>query len=95
MPSAVRLGDSTTGHGCFAPTTLASASSNVIINSIGAVKVGDSIVPHCCPGSGCHGGIQASGSPNVFTNGAAQARVGDSISCGDNNAVGSPNVIVN
>ena len=95
MPSAVRLGDSTTGHGCFAPTTLASASSNVIINSIGAVKVGDSIVPHCCPGSGCHGGTQSSGSPNVMTNGNPQARIGDSISCGDSNAAGSPNVIVN
>lgn len=94
MPSAVRLGDSTTGHGCWPPTTLASASSNVIINGIGAVKVGDSIVPHCCP-SGCHGGTQSSGSPNVMTNGNAQARIGDSISCGDSNAAGSPNVIIN
>lgn len=95
MPGAVRLGDGTTGHGCFPPTTLGSASSNVLINGIGAVKVGDSIIPHCCPGSGCHGGTQASGSGNVMTNGNAQARVGDSISCGDSNAAGSPNVIVN
>lgn len=95
MPSAVRLGDGTTGHDCFPPTTLGSASSNVLINGIGAVKVGDSIIPHCCPGSGCHGGTQASGSGNVMTNGNAQARVGDSISCGDSNAAGSPNVIVN
>lgn len=93
MPSAVRLGDTTTGHDCFPPTTLASASSNVIINGIGAVKVGDSIVPHCCVS--CHGGTQSSGSPNVMTNGNAQARIGDSISCGDTNAAGSPNVIVN
>lgn len=93
MPNAVRLGDGTTSHGCFPPTTLASASSNVIINGIGAVKVGDNIVPHCC--ESCHGGVQASGSPNVITNGNQQARVGDSISCGDSNAAGSPNVIVN
>lgn len=94
MPSAVRLGDSTTSHGCFPPTTLSSASSNVIINGIGAVKVGDSIIPHCCD-STCHGGVQASGSPNVMTNSNQQARVGDSISCGDTNAAGSPNVIIN
>ena len=95
MPSAVRLGDNTTSHGCFPPTTLATASSNVLINGIGAVKVGDSIIPHCCPVSGCHDGTQSSGSPNVITNGNSQARVGDSISCGDSNADGSPNVIVN
>lgn len=95
MPAAVRLGDATTGHGCWPPTVLASGSSNVLINNTPAVRAGvDSIIPHCCT-PGCHGGSQSSGSPNVITNGNAQARVGDSIGCGDSNAVGSPNVIVN
>lgn len=93
MPSAVRLGDRTTGHGCWPPTQLASASSNVIINGIGAVRLGDNIVPHCCVS--CHDGVQSSASPNVIVNGNVIARVGDNISCGDSNAEGSPNVIVN
>ena len=94
MPSAVRLGDKTTGHSCWPPTTLATASSNVIINGIGSVRISDNIVPHCCP-AGCHGGQQSSGSPNVNVNGNPIARVGDNISCGDSNAQGSPNVIIN
>lgn len=93
MPGAVRLGDSTTGHGCFPPTTLSSSSSNVLVNGIGAVKVGDTIIPHCCVT--CHDGTQASGSGNVIINGTGAARVGDSISCGDSNAAGSANVLIN
>lgn len=93
MPSAVRLGDKTIGHGCWPPTPLAGASSNVIINGIGAVRLGDNIIPHCC--IICHDGIQASGSSNTYVNSLAMARVGDSISCGDSNAEGSPNVICN
>ena len=64
MPSAVRLGDRTTGHGCWPPTQLARASSNVIINGVGAVRLGDNIVPHCCVS--CHDGVQSSASPNVI-----------------------------
>ena len=77
MPSAVRLGDKTTGHSCWPPTTLATASSNVIINGIGSVRISDNIVPHCCP-AGCHGGQQSSGSPNVNVNGIPVHRQGDS-----------------
>ena len=88
MPSAVRLGDKTTGHSCWPPTPLISASSNVIINGIGSVRLSDNIEPHCCVV--CHDGIQASGSSNTYVNSLAMARVGDSISCGDSNAEGSP-----
>ena len=94
MPPSVRFGDLTTGHGCWPPTTLATASPNVIINDIGSVRISDDIVPHCCP-AGCHGGQQCSGSPDTYVNDLAMARVGDLISCGDSNAEGSPNVICN
>lgn len=95
MPGAVRLGDICTGHGCFPSRNNVGASSNVIINGLGAHRVGDPWAAHCCPGSGCHGSIQASGSPNVITNGVPQARIGDNVACGSSNATGSSNVIVN
>lgn len=94
MPGAVRLGDKTTGHSCWPPTQLATASSDTIINGIGSVRISDNIIPHCCP-AGCHGGIQSSGSSNVNVNGNPIARIGDNISCGDMNAEGSSNVIIN
>jgi uncharacterized Zn-binding protein involved in type VI secretion len=94
MPSIVRLADASFGHGCWPARPNASASSNVFANSIGIHRVQDLWQIHCC-GSACHDGVQASGSPNVFVNGKAVARIGDSISCGDTNAVGSPNVFAN
>ena len=94
MPAAVRLGDISTGHGCWPPRPNDSASPNVFINSIPSHRVGDHWPTHCCT-PGCHDGNQATGSPNVFVNGRPKARVGDSISCGDFNAQGSPNVFVN
>lgn len=93
MPSSVRFSDKTTGHGCWPSTILISASANVIINGLGSVRISDNILPHCCVS--CHSGIQSSGSPNTYVNGLPMARVGDSISCGDSNAEGSPNVICN
>ena len=95
MPGAVRLHDTCTGHGCFPSRENISASTNVFINGRGAHRVGDAWASHCCPGSGCHGGTQATGSPNVFVNGKALARIGDSIDCGSSNATGSSDVIVN
>jgi uncharacterized Zn-binding protein involved in type VI secretion len=89
--AVVRLGDQCTGHGCFPPRVCISASNNVIVNGIGAHRVGDSWAVHCC-GIVCHGGNQANGSSTVFVNGQKLARIGDSISCGSKNAQGSPNV---
>ena len=96
MPGCVRLGDICTGHGCWPPRPNVSASSNVIVNGIGAHRVGDAWAPHTCPAiPETHGSVQASGSPNVIVNGVPVARIGDSIACGSSNASGSGNVIIN
>jgi len=94
MPACVRLGDASTGHGCWPSRGNDSASPNVFYNNIPAHRVSDHWPTHCC-GPDCHDGAQSSGSPNVFVNNLAQARIGDAISCGDANAVGSPNVFAN
>jgi uncharacterized Zn-binding protein involved in type VI secretion len=96
MPGAVRLTDICTGHGCWPPRPNSSASSDVIINGLGAHRVGDGWLPHTCPAiPETHASSQASGSPDVITNGSPQARIGDSIACGSSNATGSSDVIVN
>ena len=87
----VRLGDDGSGHGCFPSRGNDSASNNVFVNSLGAHRVGDHWVTHCC-GPSCHDSTQASGSGTVFVNGKALARAGDSIACGSTNVGCSPNV---
>lgn len=93
MPGVVRLGDNCTGHGCYPPRANSSASGNVIINGLGAHRVGDSWLPHGCGVCVPHGSVQASGSSSVNANGMPLARIGDSIACGSSNATGSGNVI--
>ena len=90
---ASRLGDSNSGHSCYPPTKSVSASSNVIINKKGALRVGDSYVPHCCPKPGCHTPVQAKGSGTVIVNGKQLARLGDSTACGAVLIAGSGNVL--
>lgn len=90
MPPAVRLTDKCTGHGPFGPRPAVSASTNVIINNLGAHRVGDQWAPHCSVS--CHDSKQATGASSVFVNSKPLARVGDMIACGSANAQGSPNV---
>lgn len=72
-----------TGHGCDATTVTDQGSSNVLVNSIGAVRagdlcqvhlilVGDSCVPHTVP--------LTSFSSTVFVNGRGIGRRGDDYS---------------
>lgn len=91
MAAAARIGDQCTGHGCYGPRVNDQGSSNVFINNIGAHRVGDHWVTHCC-GPACHDGVAAVGSTTVFINGLAAMRVGDAISCGSTLASGSPSV---
>jgi uncharacterized Zn-binding protein involved in type VI secretion len=94
MPAIVRLGvDNSAGH-CFEPRPTNTASNNVFINGIPAVRVTDYWPPHRC-GKSSHDGVSATGSPNVFVNGLPVHRIGDSISCGDIAGNGSPNVFCN
>lgn len=91
MPAVTRLGDICTGHGCFPPRVNDEASDNVFINGIGAHRLGDHWVTHCCTII-CHDAVAAEGSSTVFINGKAAVRIGDMISCGSASAQGSPSV---
>lgn len=90
---AVRLTDNSQGHPPWPPRPPIEASTNVFINGIPSVRLGDNWAIHCAPP--CHGGVSSEGSPNVFVNGKAMVRTGDAISCGDHALQASPDVIVN
>ena len=90
MPSASRINDATSGHGCFPPQTVVAGSSDVLINGIPAARVGDAVTPHTCVVT--HPGTIAIGSSTVFINGVPAARIGDPIDCGSTLVGGSSNV---
>lgn len=81
MAAVARLGDSvSTNHGCSPTTTIASASSDVFIDGIGAATVGDVTAVHQYTGRHCevpHVYTLSSGSGTVFVDGKALLRVGD------------------
>ena len=97
MPAVARKSGTdsiSTGHGCDATTVTDQGSSDVIVNSIGAVragdlcqvhlvKVGNSCVPHTVP--------LTSFSGSVFVNGKGVGRQGDQYS-GHTLTSGSGNV---
>ena len=86
-----RLGDVTTGHGCYAPVIGVSASPNVMINGRFAHKVGDTFTPHNC-GTSVHSDVAAVGSTKVRINGTGAMRLGDTLAPGGSMAIGSWNV---
>ena len=92
MPSASRLGDTGSGHGCFPASPSVSASGDVAINGIGALRQGDAVAPHGCGKCAPHGRSVSGGSPTVFVNGRPLARIGDAIDCGGAIEAGSSNV---
>lgn len=89
---AARLGDMCTGHPAyFMPRPSISASGDVFIDCVPALRTGDKYESHCrviIPFD-CHIGVVASGSGSVFINGMPAARVGDTIDCGSKIAEGS------
>lgn len=87
--SIMRLGDKSLGHG-YPPTPSLLASTNVKVNGIGAVRMGDKYQVHCV-GPSCHVGKAISGS-TVKVNGLSVHRTGDPLDCGDTAGIGSPNV---
>ena len=91
---AARLTDVSTGHGCFPGRTNSGASQDVIINDLGAHRLGDPWNEHSCSGK-THGGTLAGASQDVIINDLGAGRVGDPISCGDSVASGSPDVFIN
>jgi len=96
MPAAVNDGTQVGVEcGATAPTTVVASSTDVMVNSKGAVVVGDSIQPHAHPLSPPHPGTVAKGSSTVFVNGKPMAQSGGNISCGAIIASAVTNVNVN
>lgn len=94
MPGATRLNDMSVGHADFPSRPNIQASSDVIINNKGAVRLGDGWAVHCNHHPTCHDGKSSSSSKTVIINNKGSVRIGDSISCGDKVAQGSNNVII-
>lgn len=98
MPSAARVGDTTTGHQTYPPQTIIVGSANVTINGSPAARVGDNVTPHTNTVApfDTHTAIINTGSSTVTINGSPAARVGDALSCNlmDIIIVGSPTVTI-
>jgi uncharacterized Zn-binding protein involved in type VI secretion len=92
MPAAARKGDTGSGHGCFPPTPAITASADVFIDGIPALRQGDAIAPHACPNTPPHPRSVSAGSATVYVNGRPLARTGDAIGCGGSVSAGSPTV---
>ena len=97
MPAVARKSGTdsiSTGHGCDATTVTDQGSSDVNVNSIGAVRAGDLCQVHLIPaGSSCvpHTVALTSFSSTVFVNGKGIGRLGDEYS-GHTVTSGSGNV---
>lgn len=48
MPPAQRWGDTCSGHSCFPPSNVVQSSTNVFINNLGATRITDAVMTHCC-----------------------------------------------
>lgn len=96
MPAVARLGDVSTGHGCFPPTNMVTtAATKSYINGVlvGVKDQESQFSTHVC-GNTNHQQVTryiSSGSTKSFIEGKAVARIGDDIACGDAIAQGSPN----
>jgi uncharacterized Zn-binding protein involved in type VI secretion len=91
MPAVCRLGDISTGHGCFPPRPNTSARSTVFADGIPVHCKGDSWATHNC-GNSSHDGVLIGASSSASAEGKGLGRTGDAISCGDTVAEGSPTV---
>jgi uncharacterized Zn-binding protein involved in type VI secretion len=99
MPAVSRIGDMSTGHGCFPPTALVSTPvTKTFFNGKLASVVNSSCqhATHCC-GPTCHVGSTrspSSGASKTFIESNLAARIGDDIACGDAIAEGSNNSFI-
>ena len=93
MTGITRLGDTASNEhddGEFANDT---ASDNVIVNGLGAHRVGDHWTQHQF-GPGSHDTVSKTGSSTVFVNDKAVVRIGDTTQCNSIVITGSNNVEV-
>lgn len=95
MPAAARRGDAGVPH--CSGYTIATASSDVVINGRGAARQGDVSTGHLRPGGKtCPGHVApiSGGSSSVLINGRPAARVGDGLAGCTRVATGSGDVII-
>ena len=87
MPAVSRIGDMSTGHGCFAPTALIQTPvTKTFFNGklASVVNTGCLHAPHVC-GLVIHAGVTRSpnsGASKTFIEGNLASRIGDNIACG-------------
>ena len=99
MPAVARLGDMSTGHGCFPPTNMISTPvSKTYFNGklAGVLDSNCKFAPHTC-GLVTHTPderIVSSGAGKTNIEGKPAARIGDDIACGDAIAEGSANSFI-
>ena len=99
MPAVTRMGDMSTGHGCFPPTAMiATPVTKTFFNGklAGVVSTECQFETHSCPPI-THLASErfiSSGASKTFIEGYKAARIGDSIACGDAVAEGSSNSFI-
>lgn len=99
MPAVSRLGDMSTGHGCFPPTNMVSTPvTKTFFNGIkaGVVSAQCQFSAHTC-GTTTHPNSSrtpSSGASKTYIEGNKAARIGDDIACGDAIAEGSSNSFI-
>lgn len=99
MPAITRLGDKSTGHGCFPPTTMITTPvAKTYFNGklAGVVDSACKWSAHTC-GTVTHNSDQrypSSGASKTYIEGKLAARIADPISCGDAIGQGSSNSFI-
>lgn len=99
MPAVSRIGDRSTGHGCFPPTNLIETPvAKTFFNGklAGVVSTNCKFAAHVC-GRITHIPdirVPSSGASKTYIEGNLAARIGDNIQCGDAIAEGSANSFI-
>tara|TARA_A200000113_G_scaffold213673_1_gene216303 strand:+ start:1487 stop:1786 length:300 start_codon:yes stop_codon:yes gene_type:complete len=88
-----RLKDIESGHQCWPPVAVVTGSTNVFVNSIAAIKVGDKTSVHVCGNNPPHPDTCSKGSVTVKVNRKDAMRIGDLLSGGGVMTQGSHTVL--
>jgi len=76
-----RIGDITTGHGCWAPSVGVTSAKTVYANGILVHQQTNTFTPHTC-GTDVHPDVIVGGSETVLVEGQPIARLGDALAPG-------------
>lgn len=76
-----RIGDITTGHGCYAPSTGVTSALTVRANGLNVHCVGDMFTPHTC-GNDVHSDFLVEGSSKVLAETRPISRLGEALAPG-------------